>query len=160
MRKSTPWPWRGSRPPPTDCSREIRNDPADLTTIYGRTLWRVQQAGLTHGIRAILWHQGENNQGSASPTGDYDWKSYQDYLVALSAAWKQDFPNLQHYYVFQIWPNACSMAGTSGSGDILKLKAPSKVHKITYLPWSTGRRTFVGGARTGEIRADDAVSQG
>ncbi len=86
-------------------------DPADLTTIYGRTLWRVRQARLTHGIRAILWHQGENNQGSACPTGDYDWKSYQDYFIELSAAWKQDFPNLQHYYVFQIWPNACSMGG-------------------------------------------------
>ena len=95
-------------------------DPTDLTTIYGRTLWRVQQARLTHGIRAILWHQGENNQGSAAPTGDYDWKSYQDYFVALSAAWKQDFPNLQHYYVFQIWPNACSMAGASGGGDHIR----------------------------------------
>jgi len=95
-------------------------DPTDLTTIYGRTLWRVQQAKLTHGIRGILWHQGENNQGSAAPTGDYDWKSYQDYFVALAAAWKQDFPNVQHYYVFQIWPNACSMAGGSGCGDHIR----------------------------------------
>jgi hypothetical protein len=95
-------------------------DPTDLTTIYGRTLWRVRQAGLTHGIRAILWHQGENNQGSACPTGDYDWKSYQDYFIELSAAWKQDFPNLQHYYVFQIWPNSCSMAGNSGGGDMIR----------------------------------------
>ena len=95
-------------------------DPTDLTTIYGRTLWRVQQAKLSHGIRGILWHQGENNQGSASPTGDYDWKSYQDYFVALAAAWEQDFPNLRHYSVFQIWPNACSMAGTSGGGDHIR----------------------------------------
>jgi hypothetical protein len=95
-------------------------DPTDLTTIYGRTLWRVQQAKLTHGIRGILWHQGENNQGAASPSGDFDWKSYQEYFVALSAAWKQDFPNLQHYYVFQIWPNACSMAGSSGCGDHIR----------------------------------------
>lgn len=95
-------------------------EPTDLTTIYGRTLWRVQQARLTHGIRGILWHQGENNQGAASPTGDYDWKSYQHYFVELSAAWKQDFPNLQHYYVFQIWPNACSMAGDSGAGDRIR----------------------------------------
>ena len=95
-------------------------DPTDLTTIYGRTLWRVQQAKLTHGIRGILWHQGENNQGSAAPTGDFDWKSYEDYFIALSAAWKQDFPNIQHYYVFQIWPNACSMAGDSGGGDMIR----------------------------------------
>ena len=95
-------------------------DPTDLTTIYGKTLWRVQQAKLTHGIRAVLWHQGENNQGSASPTGDYDWKSYQEYFISLSAAWKQDFPNLQHYYVFQIWPNACSMGGNGGGGDMIR----------------------------------------
>jgi len=95
-------------------------DPTDLTTIYGRMLWRVQQAKLTHGIRAILWHQGENNQGAACPTGDYDWKSYQDDFIAMSAAWKQDFPNVAHYYVFQIWPNACSMGGNSGGGDMIR----------------------------------------
>ena len=95
-------------------------DPTDLTTIYGRTLWRVQQAKLTHGIRAILWHQGENNQGSAAPTGDYDWKSYEAYFIALSAAWKKDFPNIQHYYVFQVWPQACSQAGDRGGGDMIR----------------------------------------
>ncbi len=106
----------------TRIDQHQRNDanPTDLTTIYGRTLWRARQARLIHGIRAILWHQGENNQGSACPTGDYDWKSYQDYFIALSAAWKQDFPNLQHYYVFQIWPNACSMGGNSGGGDMIR----------------------------------------
>ena len=95
-------------------------DPADLTTIYGRMLWRVQQARLTHGIRGILWHQGENNQGTAGPSGDYDWKAYEDYFVAMSGAWKQDFPNLQHTYVFQIWPNSCSMAGNTGAGDHIR----------------------------------------
>jgi hypothetical protein len=95
-------------------------DPTDLTTIYGRTLWRVQQAKLAHGIRGILWHQGENNQGAAGPTGDYDWKSYEDNFVDLSAAWKRDFPNVQHYYVFQIWPNSCSMAGSTGAGDMIR----------------------------------------
>lgn len=91
-----------------------------LATMYGRMLWRVEQAKLTHGIRGVLWHQGENNQGAAAPTGDYDWKSYQDYFVEMSAAWKQDFPNIQHYYIFQIWPNSCSMAGKSGCGDMIR----------------------------------------
>jgi hypothetical protein len=95
-------------------------DPADLTTIYGRMLWRLRQARLTHGIRAILWHQGENNQGSAAPTGDYDWKSYQDYFIEMSSGWKRDFPNLQHTYVFQIWPNSCSMSGNGGGGDRIR----------------------------------------
>ncbi|MEI6234385.1 MAG: DUF2341 domain-containing protein [Planctomycetota bacterium] len=97
-------------------------DPADLTSIYGRMLWRVQQAKLTHGIRGILWHQGENDQGSDGPTGGYGWETYQPLFVEMSAGWKQDFPNVQHYYVFQIWPNSCSMGGRLGSGDMLREK--------------------------------------
>ncbi len=94
----------------------------DIATIYGRMLWRIQQAKLTHGIRGVLWHQGENNQGAASPTGDSDWKSYQDYFLEMAADWKQDFPNIQHYYMFQIWPNSCSMSGSSGCGDMIREK--------------------------------------
>ena len=108
----------------TRIDQHQRNEanPTDRNTIYGRMLSRVQQARLTHGIRGVLWHQGENNQGSASPTGDFDWKSYQDYFLEMSAAWKQDFPNIQHYYIFQIWPNSCSMAGSSGCGDMIRDK--------------------------------------
>jgi hypothetical protein len=90
----------------------------DPETIYGRLLSRIKGARLTHGIRGVFWHQGENNQGSSSPTGDYDWKSYQQYFVDLSAAWKQDYPNIQHYYLFQIWPSGCNMGGTP-AGDML-----------------------------------------
>jgi hypothetical protein len=97
-------------------------DPTDLATIYGRMLWRVQQAKLTHGIRGILWHQGESDQGSDGPTGGYGWETYQQLFVEMSAAWKQDFPNVQHYYIFQIWPNSCSMGGRDGSGDRLREK--------------------------------------
>ena len=71
----------------------------------------MRQARLTHGIRGVLWHQGENDQGADGPTGGYGWETYQQYFVDMSAAWKQDYPNVQHYYVFQIWPNACSMGG-------------------------------------------------
>ncbi len=103
-----------------DQHQRNETNPTDLTTIYGRMLWRVQKAKLTHGIRGILWHQGENNQGTAGPTGDYDWKAYEDYFIEMSAGWKRDFPNLQHTYVFQIWPNSCSMAGNTGAGDMIR----------------------------------------
>jgi hypothetical protein len=95
-------------------------NPTDLTTIYGRMLWRLQHARLTHGIRAVLWHQGESDQGADGPTGGYGWETYQSLFVEMSAAWKQDLPNVQHYYVFQIWPDACSMGGRAGSGDRLR----------------------------------------
>jgi hypothetical protein len=101
-----------------DQHQRSKTDPVDLKTIYGRMLWRVRQAKLTHGIRAVLWHQGENDQGAAGPDGDYGWKTYQQYFVDMSAAWKQDFPNVQHYYIFQIWPNSCSMG--NGNGDMLR----------------------------------------
>ena len=86
--------------------------------IYGGLLTRITAAKLTHGIRGVLWHQGENDQGSGAPTGDYNWKSWQQYFVDMAAAWKQDFPNIRHYYVFQIWPSGCNMGGTP-SGDML-----------------------------------------
>lgn len=92
--------------------------PIDLNTMYGRMLWRLENARLTHGIRAVIWHQGENDQGAAGPSGGYGWESYQQYFVEMSAAWKQDMPNIKHYYVFQIWPNSCSMGG--GNGDMLR----------------------------------------
>ena len=94
-------------------------NPTDTRTIYGRLLWRVQQAKLTHGIRGVLWHQGENDQGADGPTGGYGWETYRQFFIDLAAAWKQDYPNIQHYYVFQIWPKACAM-GVDGSDNRLR----------------------------------------
>jgi hypothetical protein len=94
-------------------------DPTDVGTIYGRLLWRVQQAKLTHGIRAVIWHQGENDQGADGPTGGYGYETYRQFFVDLAASWKEDFPNIQHYYAFQIWPRACAM-GINGSDNRLR----------------------------------------
>lgn len=98
--------------------RNVTN-PTDMTTIYGRLLWRLQQAKLTHGVRAIIWHQGENDQGADGPTGGYGWETYRKYFIDLAASWKQDYPNVQNYYVFQIWPKSCSM-GINGSDNRLR----------------------------------------
>jgi len=86
-------------------------------SIYGNLLNVVAGAKLTHGIRGVLWHQGEQDQGSGGPDGDYDYKFYQQYFVDMSAAWKQDFPNIRHYYIFQIWPAAC---GDTSRCDLLR----------------------------------------
>lgn len=99
-----------------------QRDPEDsmaVNTIYGRLLWRVREAGLTHGIRGIFWHQGENDQGADGPSGGYGWETYRQLFIDLAAAWKQDYPNVSHYFVFQIWPKACSM-GRDGSDDRLR----------------------------------------
>jgi len=93
-------------------------NPRDKDTIYGRLLSRVEQARLTHGIRGVLWHQGEADQGADGPDGGYGWETYQQYFVDMSAAWKQDMPNIKHYYLYQIWPNACSQGGTRQSDKL------------------------------------------
>ncbi|MCX6880532.1 MAG: hypothetical protein NTW21_43010 [Verrucomicrobia bacterium] len=81
--------------------------PGSLYSIYATLYNRIVGANLTHGIRGVLWHQGEQDQGSGGPDGDYNYKFYQQYFMDMSAAWKQDFPNIQKYYIFQIWPAAC-----------------------------------------------------
>lgn len=91
----------------------------DSATIYGRLLSRIEGARLTHGIRAVVWHQGEQDQGLQGPDGDFDYKFYQQYFVDLSAAWKEDYPNIRNYYVFQIWPGAC---GDVAACDMLREK--------------------------------------
>lgn len=98
--------------------RSVDHD-EDLETIYGRLLWRVRQAKLTHGVRGMFWHQGENDQGSDGPSGAYGWENYREYFVSLASAWKEDYPNIQHYYLFQIWPHSCGM-GREGSDNRLR----------------------------------------
>ena len=94
---------------------ENRTDPS---TIYGRWLGRLKEAHLTHGIRAVLWHQGEADQGADGPDGGYGCETYNDYFIQMAGAWKTDMPNIQHYYLFQIWPNACSQGGNRHSDKL------------------------------------------
>jgi len=101
--------------------RSLQN-PRDTNTIYGRMLNRVEQARLTHGIRGVLWHQGEADQGTDGPDGGYGWETYEQYFLDMSAAWKHDFPNIQHYYLFQIWPNACGQGGNKQSDKLRDLQ--------------------------------------
>ena len=100
------------QPNPADHSQA-----GSLYSIYANLYNRVVAAKLTHGVRAVLWHQGEQDQGSGGPDGDYDYKFYQQYFVDMTAAWKQDYPNLGKYYVFQIWPAAC---GDVSRNDLLR----------------------------------------
>jgi hypothetical protein len=103
------------RPNPTDHSLKLGSGWSE--DIYANLYNRVTGAKLTHGIRGLLWHQGEQDQGAIGPDGDYNYKFYQQYFVDISAAWKQDFPNLRNYYLFQIWPGAC---GDTSRNDQLR----------------------------------------
>ena len=102
-----------------DQHQRNRTQPLDTTTHYGRLLKRVTDARLNRGIRAILWYQGENDQGADGPSGGFGWETYRENFIQLATAWKQDYPNIERYYVFQIWPKSCSM-GVDGSDNRLR----------------------------------------
>ncbi len=118
-----------------DLHQRNDEDPTDVDTIYGRLLWRVRRAGLTHGIRGVFWHQGENDQGADGPTGGYGWETYRQYFIDMASAWKEDYPNIRHYYAFQIWPRACSM-GIDGSDNRLRevqRRLPSQFSNLSVM---------------------------
>jgi len=104
-----------------------------LYSIYANIYNRVNGGKLTHGIRGVFWHQGESNSGADSPTGDYDYKSYQQYFVDMASAWKQDFPNIQRYIIYQVMPSPCAM-GPKGDQlrDVQRL-LPSMFSKMHIL---------------------------
>ena len=114
-------------------------NPADHTvagslySIYANLLNRVAAAKLTYGIRGIFWHQGENNSGAAAPTGDYDYKSYMQYFVDMSAAWKQDYPNYQRYIIYQVMPAPCSMGPKGDQLRDVQRTLPSIYSKMHIL---------------------------
>ncbi|UCD37190.1 MAG: T9SS type A sorting domain-containing protein [Fidelibacterota bacterium] len=68
----------------------------DLKTIYGKVLYRVQKGDLGR-IRAILWHQGENDSDPANTP------FYRERFRQLHEAWEADFAP-EKVYVFQLRP--------------------------------------------------------
>lgn len=88
--------------------QNLRNNsnPEDLSTFYGRGLYRAEKAGIRDAVKAIIWVQGESNQSGGYI--DYASKFNQIYQ-----AWKEDYPGLQQVYVSQI--NMGCGTGTFGS---------------------------------------------
>jgi hypothetical protein len=97
-------------------------DPLDKKSIYGRLLNRIEQAGLTDGIRGAFWHQGECNQSNWGETGGYGWESHERHFLDMTAAWTRDYPNIRHNYIFQIWPNSCSIGGNRHSDKLREVQ--------------------------------------
>ena len=71
------------------------NNPLNLSTIYGRLLYRVKKGGLLDNIKGFLFWQGE----AEASTNPQIWKSEFDKLYSL---WKTDYPSVGKYYIFQI----------------------------------------------------------
>ena len=69
-----------------------------LETSFGRLAYRVDQAGLKDGIKAIFYHQGESD----SVYNRY--LSYSDSFDILNKDWKRVYTGLDKIYLFQIHP--------------------------------------------------------
>ncbi len=71
------------------------NNPTDLTNGYGRMLYRIQKAGVTQSVKAMIYRQGETEAyGEGS-----DWGGNFDvYYKNL----KTDLPSIKKIYLFQI----------------------------------------------------------
>jgi PKD repeat protein len=67
---------------------------ANPATNYGRLFERTERAGLSDGVRAILFYQGESDGPRAA--------EHVAGFTALHAAWREDFPNVERVYVVQV----------------------------------------------------------
>ncbi len=71
------------------------NNPADLTNGYGRMLYRIQKAGVTQSVKAMIFRQGETEAYGEGA----DWGGNFDvYYKNL----KNDLPSIKQLYIFQI----------------------------------------------------------
>jgi hypothetical protein len=97
---------------------EFFQAPGNYTTStssnYGRMYYRLNKTGLKNNVRAILWSQGEANSFNSGMNTD----AYINYFNTLKAAWLNDYPNIEHFYMFQTRDCNC---GTSSVGR-LKIK--------------------------------------
>ncbi len=70
------------------------HDKEDLTTNYGRLLYRSRCAGVAGAARVMIYYQGESDEGNA--------RDHARGFTALLAAWRADYAALARVYVFQV----------------------------------------------------------
>jgi hypothetical protein len=92
--------------PSTRISEHQRSasNPTDLSTIYGRLLYRARKARVADRVKGVFWFQGEANQ-------NIEWADHHDAFNRLYTSWKTDYPLTQRVYVFQIHPGCVDPAG-------------------------------------------------
>ncbi|GAB3687966.1 hypothetical protein GCM10027592_02230 [Spirosoma flavus] len=73
-------------------------NPTDLNTVYGQTLYRHQYANAISHLRAIVWKQGESDAGGAFSNAN----EYAPQFNSLYNNWRQDYGSSPRMYVGQI----------------------------------------------------------
>ena len=79
---------------------------------YGRLFYRLQKTELKENVRGLLWSQGEANAGASNTLSTDQYKTYFENLMSF---WQEDYPSIEHYYIFQTRECNC---GTSLSGRL------------------------------------------
>ena len=69
-------------------------DHTDLNTNYGRIFARTIWAGINNHVRAVLWYQGESDNGNKAV--------HEAGFMALYNDWKENYPRLERVYVHQL----------------------------------------------------------
>lgn len=110
----------------TPITIHLRNDanPTDLTSVYGKLLYRAKKAGLADKIKAIFWYQGESDGTTA-------WVNYLSNFRKLYASWKTDYPSFSRVYLFQTRP-CCSERYASQLREVQR-KLPQEYPNIELI---------------------------
>ena len=90
--------------------------PEDLTTSYGRLLYRAQRANLHRAAKAMFWRQGEAE-------AFFNYPGYARRFDPLYRAWKRDYPALERIYVFQ--NNIIGQTSSQTAGEVLEFQRRS-----------------------------------
>ncbi|MEO8447738.1 MAG: sialate O-acetylesterase [bacterium] len=93
-------------------SIQLRNNsnPEDLTSTYGKLLYRVRKAKVNNNVKSIIWYGGESD---GYPAG------YQNYISnwnIIYSQWVQDYPGFSRIFSLQVRP------GCSSDEDLDKLR--------------------------------------
>ncbi len=102
------------------------SDHMDLTTTYGRLLYRATKAGVVNKVKALFWHQGESDSWNA------DTDLYYDRFNQLYTAWNQDYSPLDVVYVFQLHPGSCGGDAQDRLRDIQR-RFPESFTKVKVM---------------------------
>ena len=104
----------------------LRNEsnPTDLTTAYGKLLYRVKKSGLADKVKAIFWYQGESD-------GTSSWVNYLSNFRKLHSSWKADYPNFSKLFLFQTRP-CCSEQYASQLREVQR-NIPNEIQNVELI---------------------------
>ncbi len=74
---------------------------ADPESIYGRLLDRMERSGTRRHAKALFWFLGEAETDRGIHSYHYNWE-------LLYNAWREDYPGIEKFYVYQIRPGCVS----------------------------------------------------